>query len=40
MVSKLTKLNIAKNRILRNIQPLNRNTQISLNESNQKQQNK
>ena len=36
MLSKLTKLNIAKNRILRNIQPLNRNTQISLNECNQR----
>ena len=36
MLSKLTKLNIAKNRILRNIQPLNRNTQISLNESYQR----
>ena len=34
MLAKLTKLNIAKNRILRNIQPLNRNTQISLNECN------
>ena len=36
MLAKLTKLNIAKNRILRNIQPLNRNTQISLNECNQR----
>ncbi len=36
MVYKLTKLNIAKNRILRNIQPLNRNSRISLNKSNQR----
>ena len=36
MLSKLTKLNIAKNRILRNIQPINRNTKISLNECNQR----
>ena len=36
MVNKLTKLNTAKNRILKNIQPLNKKTKILLNESNKR----
>ena len=36
MVYKLTKLNTAINRILKNIQPLNKKTKILLDEANQK----
>ena len=36
MLHKLTKLNTAKNRILKNIQPSNKKTKILLNEANQR----
>ena len=36
MLYKLTKLNTAKNRILKNIQPSNKKTKILLNEANQR----